>query len=249
MATVLDITGQKFGRLKALKLSGKKGREWQWKCICDCGKKHVVSGSLLRSLKVKSCGCLRTDKSKTHNMSKTRVYKIWSSMISRCTRESSVNYHRYGGRGISVCGRWLKFENFYEDMGDDNGLSLDRRDNNGNYETGNCKWSTPKEQANNTRNNRMLTIDGETKTLSQWADLTDISYGAIQSRLNSGKTHKYSVFGKSILRPHKINGEFVKVVKYYHQKGYTITKLASIHNVSRTLVRKALAGGASSRPF
>lgn len=153
------MIGKKFARLTVMNEAGKNkhGRKL-WDCLCDCGKHSVVSGTRIRTGRTKSCGCLQPDTARTratkHGQHKIREYNIWSSLKQRCENENDKSYSRYGGRGISVCERWKdSFENFLEDMGvsPSNNHSVDRVDNNGNYEPINCKWSTPFEQVTNRR--------------------------------------------------------------------------------------------------
>lgn len=127
-----------------------------------------------------------------HNMTNTRMYKIWSNMLTRCNNKNSPNYYRYGGRGTMVCKRWLKFYDFYIDMKDgyaDN-LSLDRVNNKGNYTKKNCRWVTVKEQALNRHNTIYLTAGGETKKLVDWAKEKGLSPVTIRVRLFHGRTHE-----------------------------------------------------------
>lgn len=121
-----------------------------------------------------------------HNMNNI-TYQSWCLMKQRCLNKKAGAYKDYGGRGIKVCSRWLKFENFYADMGDrpSKKHSIDRIDNNGNYELKNCKWSTRKEQANNRRTNHLLTYKGKTQTIAQWAEELKMSYGSICNRLRN----------------------------------------------------------------
>lgn len=117
-------------------------------------------------------------------MKGTRVYSIWSGMITRCTNPAAINYANYGGRGITVCERWKSFENFFADMGEPaTGTTLDRKDNERGYEPGNCRWATRAEQANNTRINHHITAFGETLTVSQWAERIGVKYQTLYARI------------------------------------------------------------------
>ena len=115
----------------------------------------------------------------------TRIYKSWAAMKERCLNSNCKSYKNYGGRGIIICFKWLKFEDFYRDMGDrPKGKSLDRIDNNGNYCKENCKWSTRKEQQNNMRRNHLITFNSKNQTMSQWSEELGIKYGVLKSRIN-----------------------------------------------------------------
>jgi len=181
----------KYNRLTAIKFSHKKWGNQFWLFRCDCGNEKVIKVSEVKSGRSKSCGCLWREvikkngkNSKTHGMSKTQTYKSWASMKSRCLNENSTRYENWGGRGIIVCEEWLKFENFYNDMGEKpEGKSLDRIDNNKGYYKKNCRWSTPKEQGNNTRSNVFITYKGRTLTMSQWAKEINISYETFWARI------------------------------------------------------------------
>jgi hypothetical protein len=155
-----DMAGQKFGRLLVLRrgpTTSSKGAA-SWICRCECGTERNVLGESLRSGNTQSCGCLQKEAvrriSFRHGYAvrnkRSRAYKAWYHMLDRCSRQANPRYHRYGGRGITVCKRWKKFENFLADMGEPPaGLSLDRINNDGPYAPDNCRWVTPKEQANN----------------------------------------------------------------------------------------------------
>ena len=164
----------------------------RWKCLCDCGKSSVVMGQSLRRGQTKSCGCAQAPI--THGKSGIKEYSVWDAMIQRCTNVNHKNYHNYGGRGITVCDRWKKFEHFYEDMGEANGLSLDRVDNDKGYSRDNCRWATQKVQANNMRTNVIITVDGVTKTRQEWSIISGISSENIRSRMRDGWSEKDAVF-------------------------------------------------------
>lgn len=192
-----DLTGKKFGRWTIVAmLKGQKA-----KAICECGTESEAWTPNLKHNKSASCGCLSQEinsrpnpamsvRLTTHGQSKTPIYKVWASMIARCTNATNPAYGNYGGRGILVCERWLMFENFIADMGQrpSDKHSIDRIDNNGNYEPKNCRWATKKEQCNNTRSNRVLVLDGKAKTMTQWAEELGLSRETIRGRLRRGAT-------------------------------------------------------------
>lgn len=152
-----DLTGHRFCRLVVLECAGKdRFSNLIWKCQCDCGNICEVAGHSLNSGRTKSCGCLKKERvckrNKSHGMSKSPEYDIWKAMLQRCENPNCKSFSDYGGRGIKVCQSWHKFENFYRDMGKrPEGLSIDRINNDGNYEMGNCRWATKEEQSNNSR--------------------------------------------------------------------------------------------------
>lgn len=188
-----DITGKKFGRLTALsEVQASVNGKIKWVCVCECGKRKEIFKTNIISGKSKSCGCLQKEcvsmankKRKVHGALNTGAYKSWKAMNQRCCNPNNESYDNYGGRGIRVCERWLNsFENFYADMGDrPKGKSLDRIDNDRKYCPENCKWSSAKEQSNNRRNSIVLTLNGESKTMSEWSRLTGIKYITIWTRI------------------------------------------------------------------
>ncbi|MGW0579225.1 hypothetical protein ACWD25_25405 [Streptomyces sp. NPDC002920] len=188
-----DLAGQRFSRLLVLSEAGRsKDRKILWLCRCDCGTEVTVSGKRLRNGESKSCGCLKAEllaaRNHRHGHAGTRLYKIWQGMLKRCTNPSDRNFHKYGGRGITVCERWTSFENFHTDMagGYADDLTLDRINPEGNYELGNCRWATQKEQQRNRTNNRLVSYEGSTRTLAEWCEQLDLPYRAIMQRLLAG---------------------------------------------------------------
>jgi hypothetical protein len=199
----LNLVGQKFGRLEVKEFAGiSKNGNSIWDCLCDCGNITRVLGNNLKTGNTKSCGCLNKERAvetKTiHGQAKkgqvSRGYICWHNMKERCYNPNDKSYKNYGGRGIKVCDRWLSsFENFYEDMGDcPKGLSLDRKDNDGDYTPENCRWSTNEEQRSNTRRSAWLKHEGETDTITRWARSKDMKVATLANRLN--------VYGWSIER-------------------------------------------------
>lgn len=190
----IDRIGQKIGSLTIISLSrkNKHGHSF-WECRCDCGNTKVISWANL-SRGTKSCGCstaLLIAKSRTtHGRSETSEYAIWRSMKARCYNPKHIAFFNYGGRGIRVCARWLNsFENFLADMGErPKGFSINRKDNDGNYEPLNCEWASMKQQQNNRRGNRRLQFNGKNQTVGEWAKELGIKHSTISKRIARGLT-------------------------------------------------------------
>lgn len=202
----LDLAGQKFNRLTVIaearlrrQPSGQVVRYWE--CRCKCGAAVEATTGSLRSGATKSCGCLRRDqiieRSTKHGhapkvSARTPEYNAWKAMRSRCGNPRNQDYKRYGGRGIRVCARWDDFEIFLQDMGPrpTNKHSLDRIDSNGNYEPGNCRWATRKQQSRNREYTHRLNINGRTIFLPDLAREIDIKPATLRARLRSGWDHE-----------------------------------------------------------
>lgn len=190
MSKFIDLAGQKFGRLLVIENVGKnKWKNRQWLCQCDCGKKSVVTTSNLNSGTTISCGCFNREKSTIHghykNNKESPTYTSWNHMMDRCKNPKHLHYHRYGGRGITVCKRWIKFKNFLEDMGErPEGLTLDRRNNDRGYYPKNCRWATNIQQNRNRRNNVLITFNNRTKCLPDWAEEFGIDCERLRQRIS-----------------------------------------------------------------
>lgn len=188
MRKLIDLTGQKFGRLSVIKHLGSTYCE----CKCECGNIVNVLTSNLKSGHTKSCGCLNKELSKQrhfkHGKTQSRLYHIYHSIKDRCYNKNYKRYNDYGGRGIAVCDEWQDdFQAFYDwsiNNGYKDNLTIDRINNNGNYEPNNCRWVGMKQQQRNKRNNRNFTINGETRCLSEWCDILGLRYGTVLQRIN-----------------------------------------------------------------
>lgn len=192
-----DLTGKRFGRLTVLSFSHKSGKRVCWLCQCDCGETKVAKAICLTQGATRSCGCLRREQTvkrfRTHGHTKGRKktpeYKAWLEMRRRCLVKNKHNSHRYSERGILVCQRWLdSFEAFLADMGKRPSCShsIDRIDNDGNYEPENCRWATKRQQSRNQRTNHLVSYQGLTLTLSEWSERTGIKTSTIRERLRRG---------------------------------------------------------------
>jgi hypothetical protein len=179
-----NIVGHKFGLLRVVAYAG----ESKWNCVCDCGGASVVTTGRLRSGNTKSCGCRKAavlgESTTKHGRAGTKVHRIWRGMKTRCLNANTPRYKDYGGRGITMCARWMSFENFYADMGDcPPGKSLDRIDNDGPYAPENCRWATPREQNTNRKNT--IRIGGV--PLVQMASDRGVSYHTLYDRYIHGR--------------------------------------------------------------
>lgn len=196
MGRVVDLTGQRFGRLLVLYKDDKNNKkDNKWICRCDCGNVISAYTTNLTRGKSTSCGCYRNELSKErmtthgHSNDEHRLYRVWDSMRQRCNNKNDKAYKNYGGRGICVCCEWQTsfeaFRNLAIESGYSDALTIERIDVNKNYCPENCKWIPFSEQAANTRRNRFVTIDGETHTLREWARIKGINPGTVYSRINS----------------------------------------------------------------
>jgi len=204
----MTIIGLVFGRLTVEGLDRRAGRIVAV-CKCECGAEKIASVHDIRTGKTKSCGCLRREvtarRSTRHGQARvsgrTPAYRIWKAMKRRCFSMSDGSYANYGGRGITVCERWLSFESFALDMGEPPpGATIDRIDNDGIYEPGNCRWASRKQQNRNTRKNSVVECDGYRACISEWAEITGVKPGTIWARLRAGWPVEKSLFHRPGLR-------------------------------------------------
>lgn len=192
---LVDLVGQRFGRLTVIKRIENKNGHPCWLCLCDCGNGKYVSGDNLRNSSTKSCGCLKEEGNNLkHGKCHDRIYGIYKAMIARCEKEYSSVYGYYGKRGISVCQEWKNcFETFYEwsiNNGYKEKLTIDRIDTNGDYCPKNCRWVTMKEQNYNRRTSHRFNIDGVVYGMREFSNKIGLSEQLIQSRLDDGWTIK-----------------------------------------------------------
>ncbi len=193
--TTPNLTGETYGLLTAVRMVGRTARgNALWECSCSCGGSTVIEAARLKLPGMRSCGCMVAKRPYTklfkHGMSTSPEWAAWKSMLERCTNPSHRWFHRYGGRGVSVCKRWSDFNNFYADMGerpkDGVRYSLDRIDNDKGYEPGNCKWATSTEQNRNRGNVIRITHDGLTLTLPEWSQKSGLHIETIRRRVKNG---------------------------------------------------------------
>lgn len=191
----LELSGQRFGRLVAVRLlPDRVNKDRMWECQCDCGKTHPsVSTERLTGGLTRSCGCLHLETMAEsrfkHGFKHESEYHSWQGMKERCFNSKNRGYKNYGGRGITVCNRWRNsFKNFISDMGrkPTQKHSIDRKNNNGNYTPKNCRWATKVVQANNTRRSVILSHNGKSQTIKQWSSELGLNPSAVSSRKSRG---------------------------------------------------------------
>lgn len=183
------MSGRKFGRREVVGLAESRSGGLYWLCRCECGREDVVSGTALRGGRADCCeNCRKISHGHAAKGKVSATYRSWASMIQRCTNKNNPKWINYGGRGISVCDRWMKFENFVSDMGErPGGASVDRIDNNRGYEPGNCRWATPKQQAANTRRNIWFYVFGKYLSARAFAEAIGESEKNISKLAIKGK--------------------------------------------------------------
>ena len=196
---LIDLTGKRFGRLvitgRAPDYIQENGRKRvQWKCLCDCGKEFVTNADALKAGKTSSCGCLKHEfminKFATHHETDSKLYGVWCAIKRRCYNKNSTYYEEYGGRGITMCDGWRDHYEAFRDWAHASGytdkLTIDRIDNDEGYSPENCRCVDCVAQANNRRSNINITYNGETHTLTEWADIVGVNPKTMFSRYYAG---------------------------------------------------------------
>ena len=245
MAKAIDLTGQRFGRLTVLYRDDSFAKDGHacWICQCDCGALVPVRSSLLRQGGTRSCGCLARDltiaRSKTHGMTKTKIHRIWAGMKRRCFCETDNHYPLYGGRGITICDEWREdFVTFYDYVSklehfDEDGYTLDRINNNGNYEPGNVRWATVKQQAQNRRTSHTVEINGEKINVTEVARRAGVGRTTIQRRLAKGEK------GEQLLRPSICQSHIIEI----NGEAMILADVARLAGVTKKTIYDRLARG------
>lgn len=194
----IDLIGRRFGKLVVIsRAENSKDDRSMWLCKCDCGKEKIIKGKYLLNGNTKSCGCLSTELLIRRNIesgcrggeSYEKIYYTWYNMISRCKKGHGEDGENYKSRGISICKEWESYENFRDwslENGFSENLTIDRVDNDGDYEPSNCRWTTVQVQANNRRSNHNVEFNGVTKTLADWSRFLNLDYGMLRARIKYG---------------------------------------------------------------
>lgn len=204
----MNLLGQKFSKLTVISFKGKNSDNRDlWECICECGNHKITTSYRLRIGKTKSCGCLYKETAQLRSVSSIsiKIRRKWDSMIGRCYRKNDISFKHYGGRGITVCDEWKNSFDTFKDWAVENGfsekLSLERKDNNGNYYPSNCKWATTIEQAYNTQRTIKILINGEYLNSRQVEQKFGINQKALYRRIKLGFS------GVDLVRPLRKNGK------------------------------------------
>jgi hypothetical protein len=203
MGNKIDLINQKFERLLVVEFIGIVKKHSRYKCLCDCGNYKETTLNALRSGKIKSCGCLNyeliSNRNKTHGLSKHPLFTSWIGMRNRCLNIKHNRAKNYIGKGVSICNEWandfMSFYNWSIKNGWEKGLSIDRINNNGNYEPSNCKFSNNKQQSRNRSSNVIIEIDGLSKTAIEWAESEEINVESIYRRIKKGYIGKTAIYG------------------------------------------------------
>lgn len=199
-----NYIGATFGRLTIediIFIEQKNKKRKYFKCKCSCGKEHITRADNVLNGRTFSCGCQRNDHNKGKNYKHfgagTRLWNIWSGIKQRCKDPNCKCFKRYGGRGIAICKEWENDFSAFRDWAYQNGyrksLSVDRIDVNGNYCPDNCRWATAKEQCRNRTNNHLISYNGKTMCITEWAEYLGINKGTLTSGINRGRSLDYYV--------------------------------------------------------
>lgn len=200
MGQFIDMTGRRFGRLVAVSKTDERSANGsvKWLFKCDCGNEAIIDGSSVRNGLIKSCGCYHSEcatklciSRRVHGEEPQRLYNIWCGMKGRCNNPNAPKYPRYGARGIKVCKEWVSDFTAFRDWALSHGyadnLSIDRIDNDGNYEPGNCRWVTNKQQSRNRSTNHMIEYQGKNISLMEYAEKTGMNYNTLKERIYNGR--------------------------------------------------------------
>lgn len=192
MSKIKDLTGQKYGRLTVIEMIPKTTRKTFWKCVCECGNEKIVRSDQVQCGNIQSCGCFVPQRD--HGKSKTRQYNIWMHMKHRCYDTNDISFNNYGGRGISVCDEWCNDFKIFYDWAMSNGYSddksLDRIDNEKNYEPSNCRWATKREQDKNKRTTAFTVYFGKRISILELSEITGIKHSILTKRHHRGETNE-----------------------------------------------------------
>lgn len=231
MGTMIDLTGKWSGNLKAIERVGtSQDGQALWKCECLCGNVKIVKSRDFREQRIKSCGCKTKEwqgnARRTHGLTKTKLYGIWSGMKTRCYNQNNSRYSDYGGRGITICAEWLGeygFKNFAKwsmENGYAENLTIDRIDNNKGYSPDNCRWVTEKIQANNRRSSRIIDFCGECHTSMEWSEITGINRNVIENRIDVLGWSVEKALTKKVNKNRKIKKEKYDEWQKFYKKIY-----------------------------
>jgi hypothetical protein len=244
MGKFVDLTGQRFGRLTVIERAPNKGRRTMWLCKCDCGTEKVICQEDLHSGKTVSCGCYLLEKVTKHGLYKTKEYRRLASMKDRCSNPNATHAHRYGGRGIKVCDEWRSDPKaFYEYVSKlphfrENGYTLNRINNDGDYEPGNVEWADSFTQMNNTSKNHLIEYNGEIKSITQWARIKNLPIDTVRSRIRRKWSTERALETPICTKPKKH-------IVVYDGKEYSITELSKLLNIPRTTLNNKINAGMS----
>lgn len=256
-AKIPNLTGRTFSRLTALRIADRRSADGRlmYECSCSCGALVVVVGKRLWSGDAKSCGCIHAEGlNRRHGYSHTPLHDCWIGMRKRCRNPKSNSYKNYGARGIRVCERWERFENFLQDMGPSfrEGLALDRINNDGNYEPGNCRWATLSQNARNKRNTKIITIHGVRKPLASFAEEHGINRYTLLSRVTNEWSESDLLLPVNQAAPRmrrgerhhraKLSMEDVRDCRRRHSDGVSCRALAKEFGVDPSTMHSAVRG-------